>query len=60
MVAGMTSADGCVPDRPRGLDALVTVLAAEFPVYFFATQPTWNDVCLAAQDRNCRFSARMA
>ncbi len=28
------------------------VLAAEFPVYFFATQPTWDGVCLAAQARN--------
>jgi hypothetical protein len=44
-------ADG-VPDGPRGLDALVPVLAAEFPVYFFATHRTWNGVSLFAQDKN--------
>jgi hypothetical protein len=48
----MTSADGGVPDGPRGLDALVAVFAAEFPVYFFATQRTWNGVRLSAQDKN--------
>lgn len=44
-------ADG-VPDGLRGLDALVPVLAAEFPVYFFATQRTSNGVSLSAQDNN--------
>ena len=27
---------------PRGLDALLPRLAAEFPAYEFGTQQTWN------------------
>lgn len=48
----MPGADDGVPDGPRGLDALVPVLAAEFPVYSFATQRTSNGVSLSAQDKN--------
>jgi hypothetical protein len=48
----MTGADDGVPDGQRGLDALVPVLAAEFPVYSFATQRTWDGVSLSAQDKN--------
>ena len=47
----MPGADDDVTDSPGGLDALVPVLAAEFPVYCFATQPTWNGVSLSAQDK---------
>jgi hypothetical protein len=48
----MTGADDGIPDGPRRLDALVSVLAAEFPVYSFATQRTWNGVSLTAQDKH--------
>lgn len=48
----MTGAEEGVPDGPRGLDALVPVLAAEFPVYFFATQRTSCGVSLSGQDNN--------
>lgn len=48
----MPGADDDLAGGSGGLDALVPVLAAEFPVYFFATQPTWDGVSLAAQARN--------
>jgi len=35
-------------DNPRGLDALVPELAAEFPAYLFGTQRTWSGVSLSA------------
>ena len=48
----MPGADDDPAGGSGGLDALVPVPAAEFPVYFFATQPTWDGVSLAAQARN--------
>jgi hypothetical protein len=48
----MTGAADGVPDGPRRLAALVPVLAAEFPVYFFATYRTWNGVSLFALDKD--------
>jgi hypothetical protein len=39
-------------DGSCGIDALVPVLAAEFPVYFFATQRTWDGVSLSALDKD--------
>ncbi len=33
---------------PRGLDALLPRLAAEFPAYEFSTQQTWNGTSLVA------------
>ena len=40
--------------HPRNLDDRSREIQHhdEFPVYFFATQPTWDGVCLAAQARN--------
>ena len=37
---------------PRGLDALVPVLAAEFPVYVFGTLRTYNGVSLSARHKD--------
>lgn len=48
----MPCADDDAADGRRGLAALVPVLAAEFPVYSFATQPTWDGVSLTAQDKH--------
>ena len=39
-------------DSPRGLDALVRVLAAEFPVYVFGTLRTYNGVSLSARHKD--------
>jgi hypothetical protein len=38
-------------DDPRGLDALVMALAAEFPDYFIGTQATWNGLSLSAHHK---------
>ena len=39
-------------DSPRELDALVPVLAAEFPVYVFGTLQTYNGVSLSARHKD--------
>jgi len=39
-------------NSPRELDALVPVLAAEFPVYVFGTLRTYNGVSLSARHKD--------